>query len=110
MHEPLDLAGRQHEVAYRDQGGPVEHRMLARGDQQDPALIGEALQRQRAGVRAQLGQLGREPEARAHFVGVGRGPEFADRGAARLGGGMSRHQGEHLVELQRFQIAFTHHE
>ncbi len=59
---------------------------------------------------AQLDQFGREPQAGAHLGGIGRGPQLADRGASRLGDRMGSHQGEHLVEFERFEIPFPHRE
>ena len=103
-----DVARGQHEAAHRDQRDAVEDGALTRGDQQGTTLVDKLAHRQRPGVRAQLDQLRRQAKAPAGFLGVGRGAQFEDRVAARLRGGMHRHQGEHLVELKRSQVSFAH--
>ena len=107
-HEGRDVTRREHEVAHPEQRDAVEHGALARGGQQHPALIGELLHRQRAGVRAQRHHLGRHAEAQGNLGRVARRPQNLHREAAGLGSRQRSHQSDHLMKLEHSQVTFTH--
>ena len=59
-------------------------------------------------MRSQRGHLGGRIKPAAHFDRVDRRAQFDGRLAPRLGGAKLHDEVNHLVELERFQIAFPH--